>query len=893
MKKILLLSLILLSFSGFGQNRFWQKITGADGRKMKVLKEMPVNYQTYRLDEKSFLSELQKSKKNFSKNTPVKINLPDGENSFTTFEVYESGTLSKELIEAYPNLKTYRAYSNNHLEQASIVVSNWGIYIQIFRNGKKPFLIQPLDKKTGIYMVYDQKDLKKKASFKCFTEDKSSPSSTTFYKTRSSDNVLRRYRYAIATTGEYSQYHIQLAIDAGVIDANATDAQKKEVVLAAVTVTVDRLNTVYERDLGIQLQLVPQETDVIFLDPDTDPYDNTNIQTMLNKNTTVINNAIGVNNYDGGHLFTTYPGGGLSGLGVICKDNQKAASVTGSDNPIGDPYDIDFVAHEVGHSFDANHTFANKCGGNRNLATSVEPGSGSTIMAYAGVCAPNIQGGSDAYFHRISIDEITNYITWGSGNCAQQIDIGNTAPVVSYINYSNKYIPKSTPFMLIASATDNEGDALTYAWEEMDAVTDSNVDAYIPASTNVSGPMFRSYWATERAIRYFPSLPYILNGNYGNQWEVLPSVSRFMNFAITVRDNHAGGGQTPYSTMAVQVDDTTGPFRVTSQGADEVWMPGETKTITWDVAGTTGGNVSCGTVDILLSLDGGNHFDQILVANVPNDGSETITVPTGIETPEAYLMVKGHERYFFDLAKGKITIGSYETTCNTFSNQTAVAIPDNNTAGVESTINIPDNITLSDVNVSVNITHTYIRDLYLKLTSPQGTEVILYDHNCNNQHNIIATFDDEGQALNCGSLTGHIIPVGKLGDFNGEEAQGTWKLFVSDNAQADAGTLNSWSLELCETNPSAGISTLSVTDLNIWPNPVKESFTLSFDTTERNVPVNISMIDLSGREIWQKEYPVSNIRFEKQFSVSHMSKGIYLLRVRYGNQNNVIKLILQ
>ncbi len=895
MNKLLIYFALLISFSVFGQENYWTKTTPAKAQsKIKFLKRKPVSYTTYQLDKDSFLNSLQSdSFSNKKRSTRKYIILPSETDGFKEYTLYKSGTLSKELQAKYPNLQSFRAYSKDRKEQASIVISDWGIFIEIFRYKQPPLLIQPTSFSKNTYMVFNKKNLPSNKTFECLfnEEEAKNLKPANFNKAKSSDGILRSYRYAVGTTGEYSQFHVQLAINAGIIPSNPTDAQKKQVVLAAVVTTIDRLNTVYERDLGVHLSLVGNEDQVIFIDPATDPYDNTNIISMLNINTQVLNNHIGVHNYDGGHLFTTYPGGGISGLGVICDDNQKARSVTGSDNPIGDPYDIDYVAHEVGHSFGANHTFANSCDNNRNMPTSVEPGSGSTIMAYAGICAPNVQSGSDAYFHITSIKEITQFIIF-DGSCAQQINNGNTAPVIQMTSYANKYIPKSTPFMLSATAHDNENDFLTYAWEEVDIIIDNSIINYTPVSTNATGPMFRSYWPTERGTRYFPSIPYILDGTYGTQWEVLPEVSRFINFNITVRDNHPGIGQTPYNSMSVQVDDTTGPFRVTSQGSDVTWLPGETKTITWNVAGTTGGHVACNSVDILLSTDQGNTFSYVLASNVPNDGMENIIVPSNINVANTILMVKGHDRYFFDLAKGKIDIGVFQTVCTDYSTSPNVTIPDNDPTGIYSTLQVNDNYVLEDVNVPVNISHTYIKDLTVTLTSPAGTTVILYDQNCNNQHNIVATFDDQGQNLVCSNVSGDIKPFGVLGDFYGENSQGTWTLFVKDTEGGDIGTLNSWGLTLCSVQ-SAGVKENEISSLKIWPNPTNDIINISFDPDQSGAEAHISIYDLSGREIIHKEYKILHATFTKQINVSSLSKGIYLATIKYGNHSHTKKLIIK
>ena len=890
MKKIILLLFAGISFFSYAQKNYWAPFKGNYQNVILPQERIPDDYATYTLAEQGLKQELKQAPDLYSGQEGIRIVLPSTGGNFSVYKVYKSSTLSAGLQQKFPEIQTYRAFGLKKPSQASIVISPWGVNIEIFKPGKSAEIIQAVNPQNKIYWVYKKTDLAAEP-FECFTQDHTDLNEQLQNSRQSTDGVLRTYRYAVGTTGEYSQYHVNLAIQAGVIPSNATNAQKKAVVLAAVTTTVDRLNTIYERDLGIHLALVSTEDQVIFLDPNTDPYDNTDIISMLNNNTNVLNQYIGVNNYDGGHLFSTYPGGGISGLGVICNANQKARSVTGSQNPIGDPYDVDYVAHEVGHSFGANHTFANSCQNNRNMGTSVEPGSGSTIMAYAGVCAPNVQNHSDAYFHIVSISEITGYITnWGT--CAQQTNIGNTAPQINTVSYSNNYIPKSTPFILEANATDAQNDLLTYCWEEVDVINNQNINAYTPVSTNTAGPMFRSYLPTEKNYRSFPPIGNILNNSYGSTWEVLPSVSRNLNFAVTVRDNHTGGGQTPAETINVQVDGSTGPFRVTSQGADEVWQPGQSKTITWNVAGTTGGQVNCGTVDILFSDNNGVSFDHILASNVPNDGSETITVPTGIDSPDGRIMVKGHNRYFFDLAKGKIAIGTFQNVCNTTSdNNTGLNIPDNDPNGVSTTINVADNHTISDVNININIAHTYIQDLKIKVISPSGTEVVLYNQNCGSQHNIIATFDDDGNNLNCSNIQGHVKPVGNLSDFYGENANGTWTLWVSDNAGQDVGTIVSWGVEICHVE-TGSVDSSDLPELNIWPNPADNIVQISFKKLN-NLPVEISLIDISGREVIKQKYNDAGEIFNAKLNLKSLNKGLYMVHIKNGQQQSTQKLLVK
>ena len=486
----------------------------------------------------------------------------------------------------------------------------------------------------------------------------------------------------------------------GIITTNATDAEKKNVVLAAVTETIDRVNTVYERDFGVTLELVQNETDAIFLDANNDPYDNSDIISMLYDNTNVLNNHIGASNYDGGHLFSTYAGGGISGLGIICS-SVKGRSVTGSTSPRTDTYDIDYVAHEIGHAFGCNHTFANSCNNNINQNTSVEPGSGSTIMAYAGVCSPNVQPHSDDYFSIASIIEAGNFIST-TATCSNNSNTGNHTPTINVVDYGNVYIPKSTPFILTANATDQDtNDILTYCWEQKDIIPNNAPNSWYPNSNYDAGPAFRSYNPSTNNSRYFPKMASIINSAYGNLWEKLPAVDRTLTFAVTVRDNHPGGGQSPYALLQFQVDNTTGPFRVTNLSANENWQTGDTKTITWDVAGTTGGSVNCSTVDILLSLDNGETFPILIADDIPNNGTINFTVPNQT-TGEGRIMVKAHNNYFFDMAKGKFTIqGGNDVAENNLDNLKIYPNPANQQIQISFDVkNLKDDIKIKIFDIS-------------------------------------------------------------------------------------------------------------------------------------------------------------------------------------------------
>ncbi len=900
--KLSLLFLVLISFSGFSQKNFWKLSKQEIDLEMIPKNRVPSNYVMYTINFQQVESYLKNAPHIYSaSDSNIIFSVPDENGQPINFKIFKSGTMSKELADSAPQINTYRGVGiDNSATKASITTSIFGLQIGVYRIGKPVIVAQPATKDMQHYIVYSSDKLNP-VSFQCGTKDDKQeldiPSS--FSKiSLVNDGKLRKYRFAVSTTGEYSIYHVNRAINAGTIPSNANDNQKKDVVLAAIVTTIDRLNTVYEVDFGIELELVASERNAIYLNPNTDPFDNSNPyaaadqRQIMRANTNALNNTIGSNNYDGGHAFTTFPGGGVSYLGVICYNNYKGASMTGLTNPIGDQYDIDFVSHEVGHSFDANHTFANA--NQRELDTSVEPGSGSTIMAYAGVSAPNVQMHSDPYFARASIQEIGNFIT-SSATCAQQINLGNHAPVITVSSHSGVKIPKSTPFILEASANDQDSDTVTFCWEGADIVTDSNISAYRPNSTYTSGPMFRSYSPKTIGTRMFPRIEDILDSSYSNEWEVLPSVSRNLSFSVVARDNHAGGGQSPYRNLSLQVDGAAGPFRVTSQSANTTWQQGSNYTITWNVAGTNAHNVNCSTVDIYFSTDAGLTFDTVLASNVPNNGSATITAPNNVDALYGIIMVKGHNNYFFDLAKGFIQIGNAQLVCNSTSSQNNLnlSIPDNNPTGLSTTLNVTEDVLISNVKINVNLAHTYIQDLIISIVSPSGTEVNLWSRQCGAEDNMNITFDDDGSAILCSNLTGNRTPNSPLAAIRNENARGTWTLKISDNGSRDTGHLNSWSINTCHVETSDITTQTAIQNLQIWPNPTQSNINIKFDLQDTNNKVKISLNDISGREILRKEYEANSTEFNQNINLNNLSKGIYLININNGKFNATKKLIIQ
>lgn len=442
---------------------------------------------------------------------------------------------------------------------------------------------------------------------------------------------LKTYDIAIAATGEYTKYH----------------GGSKTTALSAITSTINRMNEIYQRDLSIKLRLVSGVT-TIFSDSATDPYPSSG-STLLKENQTTLDNLIGSENYDVGHLFTTGDGG-VAVVEGACRNSYKAQGVSGWDTPTGDIFAIDYVAHEVGHQFGATHTFnseSGSCSGNNRIAkTAYEPGSGSTIMSYAGICSPdNIQAHSDAMFHSGSINQITTYTQSSTGaTCAESTSLSNTNPLV---NAGQDYtIPARTPFILTGSASDGNSDTLTYSWEQIDLGSASKVD--IDTGNNA---LVRAQFPSSSPSRTIPRLSDLFSGSH-TYGETLSSQTRAMNFRLQARDGKGGIGA---DEMVVQVQDTGSAFAITAPKNVSL-TAGSVLNVAWDVAKTDQAPISCANVDIALNMSSttSNENFQTLLSNTPNDGAASVTLPNTLGTKNT-IRVKCSNNIFFALSDANPT----------------------------------------------------------------------------------------------------------------------------------------------------------------------------------------------------------------------------------------------
>jgi subtilisin-like proprotein convertase family protein len=975
LRHVFAITIAFLSFSGYAQTHFWkQDLSHGDidqnfSRRFEVRKG-----KVFSFDEKMFKEELKKV--SVAKGNSNVVYFPNEKGEGVAFLVKEAPVFSEGLSLRYPNIKSYVGKSlNESKDKIRFSVSHNGIQSMIVHSDKRGSTFMQKDSGNK-YVVYSRdSDANRNADFLCNTKATVESKLETLFLKPIDGQVLRKFRLAVSTSGEYTEHHGGTVADA----------------LAAINATVTRINEVFETDLAVRLEVVPNTDQVIFTDPDNDPY----FGSLSSKVQQELSNTIGEANYDIGILFNKAPKDGNAGsIGAVCVDGRKGSAYASTPNPQGDLFDLDFVAHEMGHQFGANHTWSFESEGS---GVQTEPGSGTTIMGYAGIAGTdNVAQNGDDYFHYVSIVQVSEYLQTVS--CGETVALANNPPVVTPTGSFT--IPISTAFVLKGEATDTDvDDVLSYTWEQIDdgIVTQANF-----GPTNPIGANFKSQRPSASPERYFPNLSRILAGQLtqtipqiGSAWETVSSVERELNFAFTVRDNAIDGGQVVADLVNVFVDNSAGPFIVTSQSTNVITIAGATEEVVWDVANTEQAPINAQTVDIFISVDGGDSFVTLLAEDVPNDGSHMVQIPA-MPSTEARVMVKAHNNIFFAVNSSDFTINETEMVLNfdsleqdvcaadilvvpfvyeaflgfneevtfsvlsppagvdivvfpetamvtdtsvdiVFTNTENLAVGtypiqvlattatltlevafnlnvyDNNfsdltlispmdgeidtstnlfmqwadndlstsydieiatdvdftsiietgsiisnrytptslendqayywrvrpqnscdegifgapfsfttiafscltkeaadfpkvisasgTPVVTSIVSVFDDLSVADINVNLELDHTFLSDLLVTLTSPAGTTVVLFGNSCDEEDNVNAVFDDEAiSSFDCSgvpAINGFVKPQGSLSSFDGESTLGEWILRVSDNAPSDGGSLKAFSLEIC------------------------------------------------------------------------------------------------
>jgi len=798
--------------------------------------QLPEKFRLLELDVEQLTAMLSKVPVNFSRNLAekprVEIELPLPDGSSERFEIYSDPIMHPDLARQYPEIQTFAGRSlNDPAKTIRMDLSPHGFNAQILTGNRGSIYLSPVTVGDNRYhKSYFKKDSRRSETWQCLTEGHSfeqHPNDFVGKELVGTCGTRREYRLALACTGEYTFFH------GGTI----------ALALAAMNTTMNRVNGVYERDCSVRMNIIANNTLIMYTNGATDPYTNGNANTMINENQTNVDAEILPANYDIGHVFDRIIGGssGLAGPGPCT--GSKAMGVTGSGNPVGDPFDIDFVAHEMGHQFNAKHTFNDNangsCAGNLTAAAAFEPGSGSTILAYAGICSGvDLQPNSDDYFHAFSLQEIVTYVQSGSGStCGTTFPVANSLPTVNA--GANFTIPASTPFKLTASGSDPDGSTLRYCWEQMD----NQLISHPPASTATGGPVFRSFYPTTSPTRFFPMLPAILNSALSTTWEVLPSVSRTLNFRVTARDFGAGGGCTEEDDMAITVVGSAGPFTVTSTGVDANCLFAEDNTtINWNVANTNAAPVNCTNVDIWLSLDGGNNFTILLANNTPNDGSQVVAIPANAVTSQGRIMVMASNNIFFDINDNDINI-------NCPSNTTVTTNPVSGVVKVRQKIE-----TLGPVVV-------------LPATSAKfyaGEEVRLKPGFWAQRGS-----DFQAKIQPCDACTA-TRPESLITE-KGNPKVNFYELPSSDRTRAYA------------DSPLKAFA---------FPNPFDQNFTVSFDLPTAG-KVDIQLMDLTGRHIqtvYQNDFLEAGTH-QIPVTSSQLAVGVYGCRITSNGQQAQIKLV--
>ncbi len=645
--------LLITSVSGQNQNlNFWSKSSkSAVANVEKVNRNsQPQTSQIYSLDFNALKNALIGAPVRWQ--STAKSNLiiafPTAEGEMENYRVMESSIMEPSLQASLPNIRTYVAQGiDDPTAYMRFSVTQFGLHTMSLSGKRSTLYIDPYTKDRNTYIIYDRSSLGSDPQpFVCLTpEDNNLPSmrkDKIEHNKATDDQKFRTFRLAQTCTAEYGNIFA------------TTPGNEFNDIMAQMIITINRVNSVYEVDLGITLEFIANEAALVFWgSTSADPWNgeyNTTTQNFLNS-------TLANGDYDIGHNFNTSGGGNAGCIACVCTNGQKGSGMTGRANPTGDPFDIDYVAHEMGHQFGGYHTM-NTCSRSGSGQTEVEPASGSSVMGYAGICSSNVQSNSDAHFNYVNVRDISiNVQPGGNSTCASEVTITNSPPTADA--GPDFTIPKSTAFILEGTGTDPDGNAsLTYEWSENDpAQSPGNAS---PLSTYTVGPMYRAKMPITSPNRYMPRLQDVRSGNLTPTWEVTPSVGRILNFSFMVRDNDIQGGQTADDLMKVTVDGGSGPFEVTSQTSNVTWDEGTTKTITWNVANSTAAPVSCANVDIFLSIDAGMTFPFTLATGVPNNGSANIIVPSGATTNVARIMVRGSGNIFYALNSSYFTITSSE-----------------------------------------------------------------------------------------------------------------------------------------------------------------------------------------------------------------------------------------
>lgn len=658
MRQNLLLILLLVFSISSAQN--WKK-TSPDNIQAKAEHSQRSHAQLYELERESFNRKLIHIPSRHSGENGKPLILPNAQGYLENFIVWEASNFSPTTQSKFPMIRSFVGKSiDDPSAYLRFSTGPSGITSTIFRADAPSEYLETYSDDGRYFVIYIEKN--NADNFECKTPEEH-PKKITLtandVNLKASDQKFRTYRLALSVTGEYSQHF------GGTILKS----------LEAMNNTVTRVNALFEKDMSVNFILADNIEQLIFLDPTTDPYSHyNNMDNWSLELQNYLTNNFGNDNYDLGHLLSNDGGGGYAGcIGCICVNptsiyhsaKGSAFSAPGSGPPSGDKFDIDYVAHEIGHQVGANHTFTFR---NEGSGVQVEPGGGSTIMAYAGITSFNVQLNSDDYFTSRNVQQIQNNLASKTA-CGTVTPIVNTPPIITLAK--NLYtIPQGTAFKLDGIITDSENNnTITTTWEQNNSGNSSTTNQNSRVSaTKVIGPNFRSFKPTKFSYRYFPQFSQILKGklthiqNNNSIWESVTTVPRTFDFTVTARDNAALGPQTSFKNQRVQVI-AAGPFIINTPNTTDLPfnIQSDSIHITWNIADTNKAPINTSKLKASISWNNGVTFHPLgIVDNTGN--ARFVKPPTSVVTTQGFIMLEAVDNIFLAVKQFKSINETFRVT---------------------------------------------------------------------------------------------------------------------------------------------------------------------------------------------------------------------------------------